>query len=128
MAVLAVVGGKMVGGFAAARWGAHKTAVVSLGLAAICYLFSQAMPMGLAALLLFNMTMPITLYLMVCHMPDRHGFAFGLLTFALFLGFLPGYFGLVPAIDGNIAGCIGSLISLLLLAAGMGRRRRWEAI
>ncbi len=122
LAVLAVVGGKMAGGFAAAKWGLYKTVVVSLALAALCYLLSAAVPFGLAASFLFNMTMPLTLYWMVCRMPERPGFAFGLLTFALFLGFLPGYFGLVQTVAGNIAGCAGSILSLLLLAAVMGRK------
>lgn len=120
LAVLAVVGGKMAGGFAAAKWGLYKTVVVSLALAALCYLFSAVMPFGLAAAFLFNMTMPLTLYWMICRMPERPGCAFGFLTFALFLGFLPGYFGLVQTFAGNIAGCVGSILSLLLLAAIMG--------
>ena len=71
--------------------------------------------MGIAALLLFNMTMPITLYLLVSKLPQLSGFCFGLLTFALFLGFLPEYFGLRAIVNGNIIGSVGSIISLLLL-------------
>lgn len=137
LSVLAVVGGKALGGFLGAWKGARRTAAVSLALAAFCYLFSSVMPIGLAALLLFNMTMPITLYWMVCAFPKTPGFAFGFLTFALFLGFLPVYFGRQPALEGNIIGCVGSALSLLLLAAGLGtwtwnknrqreRRSEWE--
>lgn len=122
LTVLAVAGGKMAGGFAAAKWGLRKTAAVSLALAALCYLFSTLMPLGLAATFLFNMTMPLTLYWMICRMPERPGFAFGFLTFALFLGFLPGYFGLVQTFAGNITGCAGSILSLLLLTAMMGKK------
>ena len=122
LTVLAVAGGKMAGGFAAAKWGLRKTAAVSLALAALCYLFSAFMPLGLAATFLFNMTMPLTLYWMLCRMPERPGFAFGFLTFALFLGFLPGYFGLVQTFAGNITGCAGSILSLLLLTAMMGKK------
>lgn len=119
MAVLAVVGGKVAGGFGAARYGLFRITVVSLGLSAVCYLASASMPMGLLALFLFNMTMPITLYELVRSMPRRPGFAFGGLTFALFLGFLPVYFGAAPVWEGNVLGCVGSLASLLLLAAGI---------
>ena len=122
LTVLAVAGGKMAGGYAAAKWGLRKTAAVSLALAALCYLFSAFMPLGLAATFLFNMTMPLTLYWMICRMPERPGFAFGFLTFALFLGFLPGYFGLVQTFAGNITGCAGSILSLLLLTAMMGKK------
>lgn len=122
--VLAVVGGKMAGGFLAAWKGLYRTAAVSLVLAAVCYLFSSVMPLGLAALFLFNMTMPITLYWMICAFPQMPGFAFGCLTFALFLGFLPGYLGVQPAWTGNVIGGAGSILSLLLLAAGIGKSRR----
>lgn len=121
LSVFALVGGKVMGGFLAAWKGAFRTAVVSLILAAFCYLFSSVMPMGLAALFFFNMTMPITLYWMICAFPQMPGFSFGFLTFALFLGFLPGYLGLQPILDGNMIGSMGSVLSLLLLAAGRGK-------
>lgn len=119
LAVLAVAGGKAAGGFGAARWGAVKTSVLSLGLAALCYLFSAWMPLGLAGLFLFNMTMPVTLYWMVSCMPQMPGLAFGFLTFALFLGFLPGYFGLSAFWEDGVTGCAGCVLSMLLLLTGM---------
>lgn len=123
LAVLALACGKTAGGFLAARYGLYRTAVVSLILAAVCYLFSFIMPIGLAALLLFNMTMPITLYWVVCAFPRMPGFAFGILTFALFLGFLPKYMGLEIAIDGTFIGSAGSILSLLLISVGLWKRR-----
>ncbi len=123
LAVLMVVGGKAAGGFASARYGMRMTTTVSLGLAGICYLCSAAMLPGLAALFLFNMTMPITLYWLVRSMPRMPGFAFGLLTFALFLGFLPTYFGVAAAVDGPVLGCAGSVLSMLLLTAGRAAER-----
>lgn len=128
LSVFAVVGGKMAGGFLAAWKGAFRMAVVSLMAAAFCYLFSSLMPMGLAALFLFNMTMPVTLYWMVCAFPQMPGSAFGFLTFALFLGFLPGYFGMQLLWNGNVLGCAGSVLSLLLLAAGLGKGSRGEQL
>lgn len=134
LSVLAVVCGKMAGGFCGARYGYLRTALLSLPAAAVCYLFSSVLPMGVAALFLFNMTMPITLYLLICGFPQMPGFAFGCLTFALFLGFLPEYFALPPLMSGAAFGGvmlentvlpgIGSVLSLLLiLAAGGGVRR-----
>lgn len=134
LAVLALAGGKAAGGFAGARYGFRKTAAVSLLPAAFFYFLSSSMPMsmgmpmGLAALFFFNMTMPITLYWMVCIFPKMPGFAFGFLTFALFLGFLPGYFGLQPVWDGRITGGAGSLVSLLLLAAALGKGGGCESL
>ena len=115
LAVLAIVLGKMAGGIIGAKYGFWKTTIISLLFAAICYIGSAWMLMGIAALLLFNMTMPITLYLLVSKLPQLSGFCFGLLTFALFLGFLPEYFGLRAIVNGNIIGSVGSIISLLLL-------------
>lgn len=119
IAVLALACGKTAGGFIAARYGLYRTAAVSLMLAAVCYLFSSVMPVGLAALFLFNMTMPITLYWVICAFPRMPGFAFGILTFALFLGFLPKYMGIKIAIGENVIGCVGSILSLLLISVGL---------
>lgn len=124
LAVLAVVGGKIAGGFLAARFGCFKTAVVSLALSAACYLVSGNCPAGLAALFLFNMTMPVTLCLLIRAYSQISGFAFGLLTFALFLGYLPVYFGWQPGIGGAVIGCAGSIASLLLLSFGIWGERR----
>ncbi|MCM1536860.1 MAG: hypothetical protein NC254_00515 [bacterium] len=124
LSVLAVAGGKAAGGMLSAWKGSVKTAAVSLFLAAACYFCSGVMPAGLAALFLFHMTMPITLYWMVCAFPQMPGFAFGCLTFALFLGFIPVYLGMPAFLPGNVLGCAGSLISLLLLAAATGKGER----
>lgn len=135
LSVVAIVGGKMAGGFCGARYGYLRTAVISLLAAAVCYLFSTVLPMGIAALFLFNMTMPITLYLLICGFPQMPGFAFGCLTFALFLGFLPEYFALPPlmsgaafggiALENTVMPSLGSVLSLLLIFAAMdGVRRR----
>lgn len=119
LSTLVIVFGKAAGGFFMARFGGFKTAAICLPTAAVLYLFSGCMPAGAAALFLFNMTMPITLYLLICKLPQYPGFSFGLLTFGLFLGFLPEYYGLRTLRDGGVLGCAGSLIMLLILAAGV---------
>lgn len=121
ISTLAVVLGKAAGGFVAAEFGFWKTAVVSLSAAAVLYLISGFMPAGAAALFLFNMTMPLTLYLLIRKLPQLPGFSFGFLTFGLFLGFLPEYFELPTFQNNSIIGCVGSVISLLILAAGIFR-------
>ena len=115
VAVLAVVLGKVVGGFAAVDFGLRRTVVISLLLSALCYLFSGNMAAGVAALFFFNMTMPVTLYLLVQRLRGFPGFAFGLLTFGLFLGFLPTYLEVNIPLDGRLIGCIGSIASLGIL-------------
>ncbi len=120
IAVLAVVFGKMAGGVLAAKIGTKRTIVLSLSLAAVSYLLSDYMAMGILALFLFNMTMPITLYLLVKKWRNLPGFSFGLLTFGLFLGFLPIYFGVQVPVSGYVIGAVGSLLSIVLLLAGKG--------
>ncbi|MCI2057530.1 MAG: hypothetical protein LKJ86_10420 [Oscillibacter sp.] len=92
-AVLALALGKAAGGYLADAWGFQKTANVSLAAAAVLFFFAEYPVCGLAAIFLFNMTMPLTLYAAARKLPGAKGFAFGLLTFALFLGFLPAYYG-----------------------------------
>ena len=110
-ATAAVVLGKMAGGILAARFGAKNVTLISLSAAAVCYGLGGIPVFGLLALLLFNMTMPLTLYALWRRFPEYPGSCFGALTLALFLGFLPSFFGLsIP-----IGGVLGSLVSLALL-------------
>lgn len=112
--VCAVAGGKAAGGYLADRFGVRTVAMVSLSVSALCFLGSSHPAAGLAALFLFNMTMPLTLWAMARIFPEMKGFSFGLLTFGLFLGFLPVYFG--RGNFGPIALALGTGLSLLLLA------------
>ncbi len=123
LAVLCVAGGKTLGGFIKPVLGYYKTIVVTLLSAALCYLLGSMTPFGLLALLLFNMTMPITLCMLAERMKHLEGFAFGILTFGLFIGFYIKY--LSPAFSGNslLIGTVGSLVSLLLLLPLTGSRK-----
>jgi len=121
--VCAVVAGKIAGGFLAAKFGIRKTIVLSLLLAAVCYPLCGQVAAGWLALFFFNMTMPITLYLLVSRFPKLSGFSFGLLTFGLFLGFLPVYFECTLPVAGGLLGLLGSLISLLLLQIVTWKRK-----
>ena len=114
-ATLAVVLGKAAGGFLAYYTGNLKATAISLAAAAICFMFSYKAVFGLLALFFFNMTMPITLYILVRAMRKCPGFAFGLLTFALFIGFAIVYSGFSYPEIGKIVGCAGSVVSLLLM-------------
>ena len=110
-AVCAVVLGKMAGGILAARFGARHLTVCSLTAAAMCYALGTLPLFGLLALLCFNMTMPLTLHALWRRFPEYPGSVFGSLTLALFVGFLPTYFGInIP-----MGGVLGSILSLALL-------------
>lgn len=129
LSVAAAACGKAAGGLLADRFGVRRTAAVSLLLSTICFVWAGRAVTGLLGLFFFNMTMPLTLWAAARLLRGAKGFSFGLLTFGLFLGFLPVFFGasalsseallptvLLPAL---------SLVSLGLLLAGLrGVERR----
>ena len=113
-AVTAVVLGKTLGGFLADRFGLLRSAAASLGLCAVLFGVSSSAFPGVLALLLFNMTMPMTLVCLARAMPGAKGFSFGLLTFALFLGYLPVWLG-AGTIGGFGMAAVAALSAALLL-------------
>lgn len=117
----ALVLGKGLGGFLGDRLGMVRASVLSLGLAAVLFCLSGSPWAGTAAVFLFNMTMPITLWAAARLLPP--GFAFGTLTFALFLGFLPVWLGWPALLTGGTGYAAGALCSLALLALGLKRGR-----
>lgn len=117
----ALVLGKAAGGFLGDRLGMVRAAGFSLGLAAVLFCLSASPWAGTAAVFLFNMTMPITLWAAARLLPP--GFAFGTLTFALFLGFLPVWLGWPALLTGGTGYAAGALCSLALLALGLKRGR-----
>lgn len=114
---LALAAGKAAGGYLADRFGVRRVAAASLLLAAVFLLLSGNPVLGTAAVFLFNMTMPLTLWASARLLPGMGGFAFGLLTFGLFLGFLPTAFGAAAIVGGTAA--VLSAVSLVLLLPGL---------
>lgn len=100
----AVVLGKALGGWAADRWGRAAVGVGALVLSAPLLAVGPGSAVaGIAGMLLFNMTMPVTLVAVADHLPGREGFAFGLTCLALAVGAFPVVSGLavplsVPAL------------------------------
>lgn len=117
--VCATALGKAAGGLLADQIGPRTTAVVTLALSALCFLGSDLPGWGLGAVFLFNMTMPLTLWAAARRLPQVRGFAFGLLTFALFLGFLPAFLGWTPLAPGPAVYAGVALASLVLLLPGL---------
>jgi FSR family fosmidomycin resistance protein-like MFS transporter len=119
--ICAVVFGKTAGGFIANKLGAFKTALFSLVVASLLFFLPHIPVAGVTAVLLFNMTMPITLWAVAKIMPGAKGFAFGLLTFGLFLGFLPVYLGVGVSQYASWIFALISAISLVILLVGLRR-------
>lgn len=116
---LMLVLGKASGGFLSDRLGPRRASAASLLAAGLLYLASALPLPGILAVLLFNMTMPITLWAAARLLPGAKGFAFGLLTFALFLGFLPSYLGWPSLLTGPANYAVVAAVSLCLLWLGL---------
>jgi len=118
--VVCIVLGKAFGGIIGDRFGWLKTSAITLFTAAILFAFSfKSTAAAMAAILLFNMTMPITLTALANSLKIGKGFAFGLTTFALFLGMIPVAFGL-KSIFFNVFGLLGiTVISAIVLSLGL---------
>ena len=88
---LFVFAGKFLGGFILEKAGTEKTALLSIVPAAvlICLCSDMALP-SLAGQFLLNLTMPVTLFMLVKTLPDSPGLAFGLAASALWPGTLAG--------------------------------------
>lgn len=122
LAAVAVSLGKAAGGFAVDHAGPRVTGLSSLTVAGLLFLLGGDSPAaGMLALFSFQMTMPLTLWALARLMPGCKAFSFGLLTFALFLGFVPVYLGW-SGLSGPALGLL-ALVSCPLLLAGLGRRR-----
>jgi len=121
--ICAVVIGKIMGGIAADRFGLLRTSVISLIIAAILFMLPAVPAAGVAAVLLFNMTMPVTLWVMAKIFPGAKGFSFGLLTFALFLGFLPVYLGVQVPLNLYWFFAVFTAVSLALLLIGLRKAK-----
>ncbi len=117
----AVVLGKIFGGILAIPLGVKRTCILSLGLAAGLFLFSDIPVLGVAAVFFFNMTMPLTLWAVARLLGGCKGFSFGLLTFGLFLGFVPPYLEWKPVFSTTTGFSLAAGLSLILLLYGLRR-------
>ena len=88
--VIAALTGKALGGVIADWLGWIEVSILALLLSAplLSFLVTEA-PLAVAGMLLFQMTMPVTLLVVYRVFPDEPGFAFGLTTLALLIGGIP---------------------------------------
>ncbi len=115
----AVVAGKAAGGVLADRFGRAAIGVGALVLSVPLLMAGPSWALGgIAGMLLFNMTMPVTLVAMADAMPARPGFAFGLTCLALILGGMPTALHLSGGL-GVVASGTGVLVSAALLWMGL---------
>lgn len=107
--------GKALGGILADRFGFKRTAMLSAALAAPLLMFGdRIMVISLIGVMLFSMTMAITLGLIVSAIPKTPGLAFGWTTIGLFMGTAPAFFFKFRTIASN---CIMiAVLSIICLA------------
>ena len=124
-----VVLGKAFGGILGDKFGFKTIAIISLTLSAICFYSAfqnniWGILSGTIGVLLFNMTMPITLTALTNFMPSQKGMAFGLLTFMLFLGGLPALLNRPFPYFNPIGVCSLVALSGFFLYAGLLNQKR----
>lgn len=117
--VLGIVLGKILGGILGDKFGFIKVSVFSLLLSAILFTVAfYSSICGILAILLFNMTMPITLT-SLANILNNKGFAFGLLTFSLFLGAVPVFLGYSNLLFNPIGLFTITIVSAIILFIGL---------
>jgi len=110
--------GKALGGILADRFGFRRTALVSTLAAAPFLMFGDdLMTVSLVGVMLFSMTMAITLGILVSVLPESPGIAFGWTTIGLFLGTAPTFFFKFTTLKANIVmiGVLSLLCFVLML-------------
>ena len=122
--VLAVILGKLSGGMLADIIGVKRTTFVSLGAATILFLFSDVPIAGVMAVFFFNMTMPITLWLVARVLHKSKGFAFGLLTFGLFIGYAMDALKFVSIRVCYLGYAVIALCSMLIMLLGISSLKK----
>lgn len=120
--VSAVVLGKMLGGVIGDKFGWKITSTLSLIFSAILFIFAfDHVICGIIAILLFNMTMPITLTALSNIFYKNKGMAFGMTTIALFIGAVPVLLGYKEFLFDKISLFIITIISSIVLYFGLNK-------
>jgi MFS transporter, FSR family, fosmidomycin resistance protein len=120
MLTAAIVIGKGIGGFLADRYGWIRVPIAGLLLSAPILAFGRGFPaLAIAGMLLFQMTMPVTLTALYKILPGRPGFAFGLSALALMIGLMPGYLPIRAFLSCNVSLLVSIIISAAALFAGL---------
>ena len=122
--ILAIGCGKAFGGILSDKFGMRRTAIVSLSIVAILFLFPSIPVVGVLSIFLFNMTMPMTLWALSRIFNQARGFAFGTLTLSLYLGLCLYIYHPNPILPGNWGFSAVAILSLILLCIGINPIQR----
>jgi FSR family fosmidomycin resistance protein-like MFS transporter len=120
----AVVAGKAAGGVLADRFGWRLIGIGALVASLPLLALGGSSPAaGITGMLVFNMTMPVTLAAMIAALPRHVGFAFGLTCLALFIGAAPVLAGWAPPVSATVLTTL-SAAAAVALWFGLGELRR----
>ncbi len=85
----AAMAGKAIGGILSDRLGAREVGAISLALSVPLVIFGrESIVLSVLGIICFNIAMPITLHTAAARLRGYEGFAFGLTTLALLVGYL----------------------------------------
>jgi len=116
----AIVIGKGTGGFLADRYGWILVPTAGLLISAPILAFGRDFPeLAIPGMLLFQMTMPVTLTALYKVLPGKPGFAFGLTCLALMIGLLPGSLPIKSFLNCNVSLLVLIIISAAALWTGL---------
>lgn len=119
--------GKLLGGVLTDKLGIRKTTVIStLGAVPFLLFGGELMGVSLIGVAVFNMTMAVTLALLVSRLQTRPGVAFGLTTIGLFLGTLPMFFFRISSALINSIIIITLSVLCMVILCMIGSKNRKE--
>lgn len=122
-AAVAAAVGKAAGGLLADRLGGRWVGAVSVALSVPLVILGRgSIVLSLIGLASFNVAMPITLHTAAARLHRREGFAFGLTTLALLVGFVLSGITLPRLTADIVVAVTGILAAVAVLLSSPGRR------
>ena len=120
-AVVCAIGifiGKILGGVLSDKFGIKIASIISLLGSAVFFMFSSNQICGTIALLLFAMTVPMTLWIPARILPKAKGFSFGIVKFSIFIGAVL-YFFNVLNLNSSWQYALWSVLSAVAMIIGL---------
>ena len=121
--------GKILGGFLSKYIGINYTIIITILGSIICFVFfNDNIYLTLLGILLFNCSMPITLFLMNELFPKLEGFSFGILAAFLLPGYLLATFNYGEIVSKIliILFCLSSIILVFISNTAIKRKRSYK--
>ena len=124
----AAMTGKAIGGILSDRLGAREVGAISLALSVPLVIFGrESVIFSVLGIICFNIAMPITLHTAAARLRGYEGFAFGLTTLALLVGYLMfNYISLSDMASFVVVAATGILAAVAVYLSSPGKRGRGQ--